>query len=124
VFEKQVVKDNVFEGRYRTAGLDSVSSALLHISKYDNIDAGSVNVFSEKTVDEQKKYVKRDADLAMLLAQYRNCLVLRLMKVFSIYSELDYYKTCNTNVSKWYQSKYEKMIDRGEISLDFVYGIN
>lgn len=99
VFEKPIIKDNVFEGRYRTAGLDAVSSSLLSISKYNNIDAGLVNVFSEKTVEEQKKYVKRDAELAMLLAQYNNCLVLRLMKVFSDYSELDYYKTCNTNVS-------------------------
>lgn len=122
VFEKPVIKDNVFQGRYRTVGLDAVSSALLGISKYDNIDAGSVNVFSEKTIEEQKRYVKRDAELAMLLAQYKNCLVLRLMKVFSAYSELDYFITCNTNVSKWYESRYEKMIDRGEVSLDFASG--
>jgi DNA polymerase elongation subunit (family B) len=119
VFEKPIIKDSVFEGKYRTAGLDAVSSALLGISKYDNIDAGSVNVFVDKLVEEQKKYVKRDAELVMLLAQYNNCLVLRLMKVFSVYSELDYYKTCNTNVSKWYETKYKKMIERGEISLDF-----
>ncbi len=54
VFEKPVIKDSVFDGRYRTAGLDTVSSAIQDISKYDNIDAGSVNVFSEKTVEEQK----------------------------------------------------------------------
>jgi DNA polymerase, archaea type len=47
------------------------------------------------------------------------CLVLRMMKVFSNYSEMDYYKVCNTNVSKWYESKYKKMIEREEITLDF-----
>lgn len=119
VFEKPIIKDSIFEDRYRTAGLDAVSSALLGISKYDNIDAGSVNLFIEKKIEEQKKYVKRDAEIVMLLAQYNNCLVLRLMKVFSNYSELDYFKTCNTNVSKWYESRYIKMVDRGEISLDF-----
>jgi DNA polymerase, archaea type len=31
VFEKQIIKDNVFEGKYRTTGLDSVSSAILGI---------------------------------------------------------------------------------------------
>ncbi len=66
--------------------------------------------------------MKRDAEIVLLLAQYNNCLVLRLMKVFSNYSELDYYKTCNTNVSKWYESKYKKMIDRGEVYLDFIPG--
>ncbi len=55
----------------------------------------------------------------MLLAQYNNCLVLRLMKVFSDYSEVDHYKVCNTNVSKWYETKYKKMIERGEINLEF-----
>lgn len=55
----------------------------------------------------------------MLLAQYNNCLVLRLMKGFSKYAEMDYFKVCNTDVSRWYESKYEKMITRGEITLDF-----
>jgi hypothetical protein len=42
------------------------------------------------------------------------------MKVFSNYSELDYYKTCYTNVSKWHEDKYTRMIDRCQVSLDFV----
>ena len=55
----------------------------------------------------------------MLLAQYNNCLVLRLMKVFSDYAEMDYYKTCHTNVSRWYENKYKKMIERGESVLNY-----
>ena len=80
--------------------------------------AGSFNIL-EKSIEVQKKYVKRDAELVMLLAQYNNCLVLRMMKVFSIYAEMDYHKVCHTNVSEWYESKYKKMIERGEITLDF-----
>ena len=118
VFEKQIIKDNIFEGKYRTTRLDSVSSAILGISKFDNLTAGSFNI-PEKSIEVQKKYVKRDAELVMLLAQYNNSLVLRMMKVFSIYAEMDYYKLCHTNVSKWYESKYKKMIERGEIALDF-----
>ncbi len=117
VFEKPVIRDGVFEGKYRTTSLDSVSSSLLKVAKYQDIDAGLVNIL-EKPLAEQKRYVKRDAELVMLLAQYNNCLVLRLMKVFSQYSELDYYKTCNTNVSKWYETKYKKMIERGDVILD------
>ncbi len=118
VFEKQVIKDNVFERKYKTTSLDSVSSAILGITKYDNMNAGKVNIL-EKPVEEQKKYVKRDAELVMLLAQYNNSLVLRLMNVFSGYAEMDYYKLCHTNVSQWYATKYKKMIERGEITLDF-----
>ena len=55
----------------------------------------------------------------MLLAQYNSCLVLRLMKVFAAYAEMDYYKVCYTNVSTWYANKYRKMIERGECILSF-----
>ena len=65
--------------------------------------AGTINIL-EKPIEEQKKYVKRDAELVMLLAQYKNCIVLRLMRVFSKYSEMDYYKVCHTTVSKWYDT--------------------
>ena len=116
VFEKQVIKDNVFAGKYRTTSLDAVSSALLGITKYDNMSAGLLKIL-EKPIEEQKRYVRRDAELVMLLAQYNNCLVLRLMKVFSQYAEMDYYKVCHTNVSKWYENKYKKMIEKGECNL-------
>ena len=78
----------------------------------------TVNIL-EKSLAKQKEYVKRDAELVMMLAQYNNCLVLRLMKSFSAYSELDYFKVCHTNVTKWYEQKYTKMIQRGEGTVDF-----
>jgi DNA polymerase I len=118
VFEKPIVRDNVFEGRYRTTSLDAVSSALLGIRKYRNLDPG-LESMSKAPIEEQKKYVRRDTELVMLLAQYNSCLVLRLMKVFAAYAEMDYYKVCHTNVSTWYANKYMKMIERGECILSF-----
>jgi DNA polymerase, archaea type len=118
VFEKPIVKDNVFEGRYRTTSLDAVGSTLLGIRKYHNLDPG-LESMSKVPIEEQKKYVRRDAELVMLLAQYNSCLVLRLMKVFAGYAEMDYYKVCHTNVSTWYANKYKKMIQRGECILSF-----
>jgi hypothetical protein len=61
VYGKKVIQNNVFEGKYGTPSLENVSSALLGISKYDNIDAGIVNIL-DKPIDIQKKYVKRDAE--------------------------------------------------------------
>lgn len=118
VFEKQAIEDNVFGGRYRTPSLEAVSSALLGIAKYENMNAGSINIL-ERPIEEQKKYVRRDAELVMLLAQYNNCLVLRLMKVFAEYAEMDYYKVCHTGVGNWYANKYKKMLERGDITVKF-----
>ncbi len=116
VFGNKAIQYNVFEGEYTTTSLDGVSSALLGISKYGNMNAGSENIL-DIPIEEQKKYVKRDAELVMLLAQYKNSLVLRLMKRFSLYAEMDYFKVCNTDVGKWYENKYSKMISSGKITV-------
>ncbi|MDF0682296.1 MAG: DNA polymerase domain-containing protein [Candidatus Nitrosocosmicus sp.] len=117
VFEKPIIKENVFEGKYRTTGLNAVSSALLQTSKYENMSAGNINI-PETSITHQKEYVNKDAELVMMLAQYNNCLVLRLMKSFSAYSELDYFIVCHTNVAKWYEQKYKNMLQRGEGTID------
>ena len=62
----------------------------------------------------QEKYVMRDAELTMLLAQYNKCLVLRIMKIFAQYAEMDYILTCHTDISYWYANIYDKMIESGE----------
>ena len=38
---------------------------------------------SSLPIEEQERYVRRDSELAMLLAQYNNCLALRIMKIFA-----------------------------------------
>ncbi len=118
VFEKQLIKDGVFNGKYKTTSLDSVSRDILGISKYNDINAGKANIL-EKPIEVQKKYVRRDAELVMMLASYNNSLVLRLMKVLSYYAEMDYYKICHTTVSSWYSNKYKRMIKRGDCTIDF-----
>lgn len=69
IFSLPAIQNNVFGRRYRTAGLGDVSLALLGIG---------------------------NAELTMLLAQYNNCLVSRLMKVFASYAMMDYYQPCHT----------------------------
>ena len=41
-----IVQDGVFEGRYRTTDLDSVSQALLEIWKYGKLNAGTSDISS------------------------------------------------------------------------------
>jgi DNA polymerase, archaea type len=116
VFEKEIVQDNFFNGRYRTSSLEHVSEALLGIGKYGNL-AGR-NILS-LPIEEQMKYVTRDSELGMSLAQYNNCLILRMMKVFAGYSNMDYYYTCHSRSGGWYANRYQKMLDSGECSIEF-----
>src|ERR671919_1803903 len=118
VFEKPIIQNGVFEGRYRTTDLNSVSLSLLHLGKYSDLNAGLMDITS-LSIKEQERYVMRDAELTMLLAQYNSCLVLRIMKIFAHYAELDYFMTCHTNISYWYSNKYDKMIERGECTVSF-----
>jgi DNA polymerase, archaea type len=119
VFEKNIVRKNLFDDRYRTTDLDSVSRALLGIGKYGKLNAGTINI-SSLPVEEQMRYVRRDSELAMRLAQYNNCLVLRMMKVFAGYAgDLDYYFTCHTDVSIWWANRYRTMLESGECDVSF-----
>jgi DNA polymerase, archaea type len=118
VFEKPIVQNGIFECRYRTTDLNTVSISLLHIGKHSDLNAGLIDIIS-LSIEEQEKYVMRDAELTMLLAQYNKCLVLRIMKIFARYAEMDYILTCHTGVSYWYANKYDKMIETGECTLSF-----
>ena len=118
VFEKPIVQNNLFEGRYRTTGLDSVSQALLRMRKYGKLNAGTSDI-SSLSPEEQMRYVRRDSELTMLLAQYNNCLVLRIMKVFAGYASMDYYQVCHTGIGRWYVNRYRKMLESGECTISF-----
>jgi hypothetical protein len=41
VFSKPIIQNGVFEGRYRTTDLDSVSQALLGVGKHGKLNAGT-----------------------------------------------------------------------------------
>jgi len=118
VFDKQIIKGKggLLKGRYRTNHLDEVGVALLGIGKFEN---SSGKDFQSLPLDKQIKYAARDAEIPMMLAQYNNCLVLRVMKLIAEYSEVDYQICCYTNKTWWDANIYDKMLERGEITLEF-----
>jgi DNA polymerase, archaea type len=118
VFDKTIIQEGVFEGKYRTTDLNTVSLVLLGIGKYGSLNAGAVDITS-LSVEEQERYVRRDAELTMLLAQYNNCLALRIMKIFAGYAEMDYYRVCHTTVTTWYANRYKKMLESGECTITY-----
>ncbi|MGC2573368.1 MAG: DNA polymerase domain-containing protein, partial [Candidatus Nitrosopolaris sp.] len=118
VFSQPIVQNGVFEGRYRTTDLDTVSRALLGASVGKYGKASGSDVLS-LPIEEQIRYVRRDSELTMLLAQYNNCLALRIMKVFASYAEMDYYQVCHTPISIWYSNRYKKMVESGECTISY-----
>ena len=119
VYSKEIIQKGVFGDKYRTLGLDEVSQALLGVGKCK--DSNGNEVTGENVhllpITEQLEYVKRDAELTMLLACYNNSMVLQIMEFVSMYSGLDYIITCHTGVSKWYASIYDKMIESDACTL-------
>ena len=119
VYSKEIIQKGVFGDKYRTLRLDEVCLALLGVSKYK--DSKGNEVTGENVhllpISEQLEYVKRDAELTMMLACYNNTMVLQIMEFVSMYSGLDYIITCHTGVSKWYASIYDKMVESDECTL-------
>jgi DNA polymerase, archaea type len=117
VYGKEIIQKGVFNDRYRTLHLEEVSQEILGLGKYTSSNCSEKMTGAEAhllSVQEQIKYVKRDVELAMMLACHNDCLVLRIMEFIALYAEMDYIITCHTGVTKWYANIYNKMIERDE----------
>ena len=98
IYSKEIIKNGVFNKKYRTDRLDDVSNNLLGIGKYsykDPVTSTKIIVNGENVndlpSDIQMRYVGRDAELTMMLAFHNDCLALEIMKYIALYSEMDYY---------------------------------
>jgi DNA polymerase elongation subunit (family B) len=121
VFGKPMVQTAIFKNAYRTLKLDEVSKAVLGDG---NIDAGGREGGKYKgltgkdiqslAVEEQKKYVLRDAELVMQLSKHNNGEVLDAMKSISEITGLDFEKVCRTGISTWWACIFENMVVNGE----------
>jgi DNA polymerase elongation subunit (family B) len=119
VYGKEIIQKGVFNDKYRTLHLEEVGEALLGVGKFRDSNGNEITgeVAQLLSVDNQIDYVKRDAEITMLLALYNNCMVLRIMEFIALYSEMDYIITCHTGITKWYANIYNKMIERDECTL-------
>jgi DNA polymerase elongation subunit (family B) len=119
VYGKEIIQKGVFNDKYRTLQLEEVGQALLGVGKFKDSKGNDITGNSAHLlpVDEQINYVKRDAEITMMLTCYNNCMVLRIMEFIALYSEMDYIIACHTGITKWYANIYDKMIDRDECTL-------
>ena len=84
VFGKPMVQTTIFKNSYRTLKLDEVSKAVLG----EGIDSGKYkgltgSDFQILPVEDQKKYVLKDAELVIQLSKHNNSEVLDAMKAIS-----------------------------------------
>lgn len=124
VYSKEIVRNGVFNKKYRTNKLDDISQSLLGIGKYTYIDPitkKKVIITGENVndlpLDKQMRYVARDAELTMMLAYYNDCIALEIIRNIALYSEMDFYRCCHLGVAQWYSNIYNKMIERGQCDL-------
>ena len=118
VFGKSMVQTTIFKNAYRTLKLNDISKTVLG----DGIDTGKYKGltgtdFQTLSVEEQKKYVLKDAELVMQLSRHNNCEVLDSMKAISELTALDFEKVCRTGLSTWWAAIFDRMVARGECEL-------
>jgi DNA polymerase elongation subunit (family B) len=124
IYSKEIIKNGVFNKKYRTDTLDDVAQTLLGIGKYSYTDptTGQKIIVTGENVndlplDKQMRYVARDAELTMMLAYYNDCIALEIMKYIALYSEMDFHRCCYVGITQWYSNIYNNMIQRGECVL-------
>jgi hypothetical protein len=114
VFAKPMVQTTIFKNTYRTLKLDEVSKAVLGNSdagKYKGLTGVDIHTLP---IEEQKRYVLRDAELVMQLSQHNNFEVLDAMKAISEITGLEFEKVCRTGLSTWWAAIYDQAILNGE----------
>ncbi len=86
--------------------LDEVSTAILGRGKIAN--ATGENIYT-KSIEEQKRYVLRDAELVMDLSKVDNNEILDLMLVIAELTGLSLEEVCHTSISRWWSKVFEGM---------------
>ena len=113
VYSKPMVQTTIFKNAYRTLKLDEVSKAVLgdtESGKYKGITGNDIHKFS---IEEQKKYVLRDAELVMQLSKHNDGEVLDAMKAISELTGLDFERVCRTGISAWWAAIFDNMVLNG-----------
>ena len=114
VFDKPMIQTTIFKNKYRSLKLDEVSKAVLGNElggKYKELSGDNIESLS---LQEQKNYVLRDAQLVMDLAKYNSAEILDCMQSISEITGLSFEKVCRTGISYWWTSIFDTMIVNGE----------
>ena len=103
VFRNKIIRTSVFDNRYRSLGLNDVATALLAKGKLEDVNGQNAH---SKSIELQKEYVLRDAELVMNLSNINNGQVLRLMDAISQLTGLSLEQVCHSTISAWWSNVF------------------
>jgi DNA polymerase elongation subunit (family B) len=116
VFHHGFMKNSVYPLKYRDLQLDTVANGMLGYGKYVSESTG-IKITGENVtkflLDEQKKYVLRDAEIVIRLIERNNYEIFNILRCIAEISELDFKLVCHAGVGKAWESIIHKMIQTG-----------
>jgi hypothetical protein len=98
VFRNKIIRTSLFNNKFRSLGLNDVATALLDKGKLEGVNGQNVHT---KSIEEQKEYVLRDAELVMNLSNVKNGQVLQLMNAITQFTGLSLEQVCHSTISAW-----------------------
>jgi len=101
IYKKPMVKNMIYNNRYRDLDLGSVSMALLGEGKLAELDGLQIQSLP---TDKQIEYVAQDANLVMKLSKHNNYEILDLMNAISIITKVPFDRVCHTGISTWWKN--------------------
>src|ERR671933_423137 len=127
VFHHNFIKNSVYPFRYRDLHLDTVATGMLegygkYVSESTGIKITGENVL-QFTIDEQKRYVLRDAELVIKLIERNNYDILDILRCIADIAGLDFKEVCHAGVGKAWESIIYGMIQNGECQTPSMAGI-
>jgi hypothetical protein len=118
VFHHNFIKNSVYPFRYRDLQLDTVATGMLegygkYVSESTGIKITGENVL-QFPIEEQKRYVLRDAELVIKLIERNNYEILNIMQCIADIAGLDFKQVCHAGVGMAWESIIYGMIQNGE----------
>ncbi|HEY7080147.1 MAG TPA: DNA polymerase domain-containing protein [Nitrososphaeraceae archaeon] len=127
VFHHNFVKNSVYSFRYRDLQLDTVATGMLegygkYVSESTGIRISGGNVL-QFPIEEQKRYVLRDAELVIKLIERNHYEILNIFRCIANIAGLDFRQICHAGVGKAWESIIYRMIQSGECRRPSMIGL-
>ena len=127
VFHHNFIKNSVYPFRYRDLQLDTVATGMLDgYGKYVSESTG-IKITGESIlqfpIQEQKRYVLRDAELVIKLIERNDYEILNILRCIANIAGLDLRQVCHAGVGKAWESIIYRMIQSGQCQRPTMVGM-
>jgi DNA polymerase elongation subunit (family B) len=121
VFPHNFIKNSVYPFKYRDLQLDTVATGMLegygkYVSESTGIKITGKNVL-QFPIEEQKRYVLRDAELVIKLIERNNYETLNILRCIADIAGLDFKQVCHAGVGSAWESIIYGIIQNGECQM-------